>query len=76
MTESNIEIDASSMKKAWLVYATIIILVILALVFFVAEDNEERLFFSLMTAAAAYVFRPTERFMKLKIEKFKGTSKD
>jgi len=70
MTESNLESDASNMKKAWMVYSVIIILVILILVFFVASDNEERLFFTLMTAAASYVFRPTDRFMKRKIAQF------
>jgi len=76
MTESKLEVDASNMKKAWIVYAIIIILVILALVFFVAEDNEERLFFTLMTAAASYVFRPTERFMKRKIAQFSNTPEE
>ena len=73
MTESNLETDASNMKKAWMVYSAIIVLVILVLVFFVAGDNEERLFFTLMTAAASYVFRPTDRFMKRKIAQFTNT---
>lgn len=64
------------MKKAWAVYALIILVVILALVFLVAEDNEERLFFSLMTVAASYVFRPTDRFMKKKITQFTGSAKE
>ena len=76
MTESNNDMDASSMKKAWIVYALIIFLVILGLVFLVAEDNEERLFFTLMTAAASYVFRPTDRFMKKKIAQFSSSSED
>jgi len=74
MTESNDDMDVSSMKKAWMVYALIIFLVILGLVFLVAEDNEERLFFTLMTAAASYVFRPTDRFMKKKIAQFSRSS--
>ena len=76
MTESNLEPDASNMKKAWMVYSAIIILVILVLVFFVASDNEERLFFTLMTAAASYVFRPTDRFMKRKIAQFTKTTEE
>ena len=60
------------MKMAWVIYALLTILVIIALVFIVAEDNEEKLFFSLMTAAAAYVFRPTDRFMKKQIKRFMG----
>ena len=64
------------MKKAWVVYALIILLVVLALVFIVANDNEEKLFFSLMTVAAAYVFRPTDRFMKRKIAQFTGSAED
>ena len=62
------------MKKAWIIYALLTLLLILILVFFVARDNEEKLFYSLMTAAAAYVFRPTERFMKRQIDRFTGTS--
>jgi len=73
MTESNDDMDVSSMKKAWMVYALIIFLVIIGLVFLVAEDNEERLFFTLMTAAASYVFRPTDRFMKKKIAQFSSS---
>ena len=76
MTEENNNIDASKMKKAWMVYSLIIFLVILVLVFGVAEDNEEKLFFTLMTAAAAYVFRPTDRFMKKKIAQYSGSSED
>ena len=29
----------------------------------VAQDNEEKLFYSLMTAAASYVFRPSDRII-------------
>jgi len=64
------------MKAAWAIYALITILVILVLVFLVAEDNEEKLFFSLMTAAAAYVFRPTDRFMKKQIARFMGPAEE
>ena len=72
MTDNENKKDASNMKMAWVIYALLTILVIIALVFIVAEDNEEKLFFSLMTAAAAYVFRPTDRFMKKQIKRFMG----
>jgi len=76
MTENSSLKDTSNMKKAWIIYALIILLVVLALVFIVADDNEEKLFFSLMTVAAAYVFRPTDRFMKRKIAQFTGSAED
>ena len=76
MTENENMKDTSNMKVAWAIYALITILVILVLVFLVAEDNEEKLFFSLMTAAAAYVFRPTDRFMKKQIARFMGPAEE
>lgn len=74
MTENSNSKDTSKMKKAWIVYSLIILLVVLGLVFLVADDNEEKLFFTLMTVAAAYVFRPTDRFMKRKIAQFSGSA--
>ena len=76
MTENENMKDTSNMKVAWAIYALITILVILVLVFLVAEDNEEMLFFSLMTAAAAYVFRPTDRYMKKQIARFMGPAEE
>ena len=76
MTENENKKDTSNMKVAWAIYVLITILVILVLVFLVAEDNEEKLFFSLMTAAAAYVFRPTEQYMKKKIARFTGPAEE
>jgi len=76
MTENENKKDTSNMKVAWAIYVLITILVILVLVFLVAEDNEEKLFFSLMTAAAAYVFRPTERYMKKQIARFMGPAEE
>ena len=76
MTENENKKDTSNMKKAWAIYVLITILVILVLVFLVAQDNEEKLFFSLMTAAAAYVFRPTEQYMKKKIARFTGPAEE
>jgi len=65
----------SHLKKAWVLYALIALVVIVVLVLFVAEDNEERFFFTIMPAAAAYVFRPTERYMSGLILKFTGVAK-
>lgn len=63
---------ASYRKAVWVIYALLVFLVVLVLVFIVAQDNEEKLFYSLMTVAASYVFRPTDRFMKKQITRFKG----
>ncbi len=65
----------SYLKRAWAIYALITILLIVVLVLFVAGDNEERFFFTIMPAAAAYVFRPTERYLNKLIFKFTGVSK-
>jgi hypothetical protein len=62
-------------KVAWAIYTLITIAIIVILVLFVAGDNEERLFYCLMTAAAAYVFRPSEKSMSKRILKFTGISK-
>ena len=61
-------------KRAWVIYALLTIALIVVLVLFVAEDNEERFFFSIMPAAAAYVLRPTDRYMGELIFKFTGVS--
>ena len=65
----------SYLKRAWVIYALITIALIVLLFLFVAEDNEERFFFTIMPAAAAYVFRPTERYLAKLILKFTGVSK-
>jgi len=65
----------SLLKRAWIIYALITVVLIVVLVLFVAEDNEERFFFSIMPAAAAYVFRPTERYLGKLIYRFTGVSK-
>jgi hypothetical protein len=65
----------SYLKRTWAVYALITIALIVVLVLFVAQDNEERFFFTIMPAAAAYVFRPTERYLGRLIFKFTGVSK-
>lgn len=61
-------------KMAWVIYALMILVVIVVLVLFVAQDNEERFFYGIMPAAAAYVFRPTDRFFSKLIFKFTGVS--
>lgn len=61
-------------KVVWGLYALAALVVIILLVAFVAQDNEERLFYSLMTAAAAYVFRPTERFIARKVLQLFGVA--
>jgi hypothetical protein len=65
----------SYLKRTWAVYALITIALIVVLVLFVAQDNEERFFFTIMPAAAAYVFLPTERYLGRLIFKFTGVTK-
>jgi cell shape-determining protein MreC len=65
----------SCLKKAWAIYALITIVVIVILVLFVASDNEERFFFTIMPAAAAYVFRPTDRYLAKLVTRFAGVSR-
>ena len=62
----------SYIKRAWGIYALIIIALIVVLVLFVAQDDEERFFFTIMPAAAAYVLRPTNRYLGKLIFKFTG----
>ena len=75
MTNTQIDKYKSSLKKAWLIYALITVALIMVLVVFVAGDNEERFFFTIMPAAAAYVLRPTEKYMSKLILKYTGVSK-
>lgn len=65
----------SYVKKAWVIYALLTVVLIVILVFFVASDTEERFFFTIMPAAAAYVFRPTDRYIEKLIFKFTGVSR-
>ena len=65
----------SYLKRAWAIYALITIALVVLLVLFAAEDNEERFFFTIMPVAAAYVFRPTERYLGKLIFKFTGVSR-
>jgi len=61
-------------KMAWVIYALMTIVLIVILVLFVAQDNEERFFYGLMPAAAAYVFRPTDKYISKLIFKLTGVS--
>jgi hypothetical protein len=61
-------------KVAWAVYYLLAIVLACVLVLFVAQDNEERFFYGFMTVAAAYVFRPTEKYIDKLIFKFTGVS--
>lgn len=63
------------LKRAWVIYALLTIVLVAVLALFVASDTEERFFFTIMPAAAAYVLRPTERYMSKLIFKFTGVSK-
>jgi hypothetical protein len=65
----------SYLKRAWAIYALLTIAFVVVLVLFAAEDDEERFFFTIMPAAAAYVLRPTERYLSKLIFKFTGVSK-
>ena len=64
----------SYLKRAWVIYALITIALVAILVLFVAQDNEERFFFTIMPVAAAYVFRPTNRYLGKLVFKFTGVS--
>ena len=74
MTKNTNNEYALCSKKVWGIYALIVVAIIIVLVAFVAQDNEERLFFSLMTAAAAYVFRPTDRVINKYVLRLFGVS--
>ena len=64
----------SYVKMAWAIYALLAIVLIVVLVLFVAQDTEERFFYTIMPAAAAYVLRPTDRYLRNLIFKFTGVS--
>ena len=74
MTENQNHQYAFYNKVAWTIYTLASIILIVVLVLFVAQDNEERFFYGLMTAAASYVFRPTEKFFNKLIFKLTGVS--
>ncbi|MGD8934082.1 MAG: hypothetical protein PVF35_04840 [Gammaproteobacteria bacterium] len=61
-------------KVTWTIYYLLALVLACVLVLFVAQDNEERFFYGIMTVAAAYVFRPTEKYIGKLILKFTGVS--
>jgi hypothetical protein len=61
-------------KRVWAIYALITVAIMIVLATFVAQDNEERLFYSLMTAAASYVFRPTDKTISKYVLRLFGVS--
>lgn len=61
-------------KRAWAIYALITVALIAVLVLFVARDDEELFFFTVMPAAAAYVFRPTNRYLGKLVSRYTGVS--
>ena len=74
MTNNHDSKFQSYIKRDWEIYALITIALIVILVLFVAQDNEERFFLAIMPPAAAYVFRPTNRYIGKLIFKFTGVS--
>ena len=63
MSESEEKQYAGYCKKVWILYALLVVVLTIILVTLVASDTEERFFFTVMPVAAAYVFRPTDRFI-------------
>lgn len=74
MTDTSNNNYAKYSKLVWMIYSIIVVILIVILVLFVAQDNEERLFYSLMTAAASYVFRPSDKTIGKYTLKFFGVS--
>ena len=75
MTENQDQQYAYYTKVAWAIYTLITIILMAVLVLLVAQDNEEMFFYGFMTPAAAYVFRPTDRYFSRLIFKFTGVSR-
>ena len=75
MTDEMDQQFAKSSKKVWTLYYLTVAVVIVLLVTMVAQDNEERLFYSLMTAAASYVFRPTDKMIAKWVKKLFGVER-
>jgi hypothetical protein len=61
-------------KKVWAIYVIAVACLIAYLVAIVAEDNEEIFFYSLMTAAASYVFRPTDKHIQKAVMRLFGVA--
>jgi uncharacterized Tic20 family protein len=74
MTDNQDKKHVSYTKAAWAIYSLISIVLMVVLVLFVAQDNEEKFFYGIMTPAAFYVFRPTNRYINKLIFKFTGVT--
>lgn len=75
MTDNQNQKYITYTKRAWIIYSLAAIVLASVLVLFVAQDDEERFFYGMMTLAAAYVLRPSEKVMAGKILKYTGVSK-
>lgn len=64
----------AAVKKVWILYTIAVIALIIFLVTVVAQDMEEIFFYSLMTAGAAYAFRPNVQVLNYFAEKFFGVA--
>ena len=74
MTESTDNKYALCSKKVWMLYTLITVVIMIVMATVIAQDNEERLFYTLMTAAASYVFRPTEKLISKYVLRLFGVS--
>ena len=74
MTESTDNKYSLYSKKVWAIYALLVIILIIILATIIAQDNEERLFYSLMTVAASYVLRPSDKIISKYVLKLFGVS--
>ena len=74
MTDNQEQKYVKYTNVAWAIYSLIAIVLMAVLVLFVAKDNEEMFFYGIMTPAAFYVLRPTNRYMSRLILKFTGVS--
>ncbi len=74
MTETTEKEYAAYSKKVWIIYTLATAALIIILVTLVARDMEEQFFYSLMTAAGAYVLRPSDRYISKLVLKWFGVS--
>ena len=74
MTENEDNKYATCAKKVWGIYALMVVVLIVILITLIAQDDEERLFYSLMTVAASYVLRPSDRLIGKYVLRLFGVS--
>lgn len=75
MTDNQDTKFAHYTKLAWRIYALIALVIVATLVLLVARDMEEMFFYGLLTPAAFYVFRPTDRYIARMVYKFTGVAR-